>query len=118
MTTSSLPARAGLAAPESGDAQVVGTALGIRRNETADGADCADLGTQRQAGAPTARAARLGLEVRALEGGAWLLCRQRGAAIGVVRGRGALLASLAAFEAPHRDVLSLIAQRVGRAAHG
>jgi len=47
-----------------------------------------------------ARAATLGIELRALGSDAWLLRHARGGDIGAVRGHGPLLAAIAAFEAP------------------
>jgi hypothetical protein len=102
------------------EAAELGSGGGLEGQGTEQSREHTDAGVADQALdrglALAARAAALGIELRALGSDAWLLRHARGGDIGAVRGHGPLLAAIAAFEAPSRDVLSLIAQRVRRAA--
>lgn len=79
MTTTHSPSGAGFAAPESGDAQAVGTGLGIKGQAEAESPNRTDDGatSQTSKALSTVRAslALKGYELRDLAGGGWLICR-------------------------------------------
>lgn len=77
---------------------------GVEGDRKEDSGDCA----AKLIASATARAALLGIEVRQIDGGAWLLRHAFGADIGIVRGLPALAAAVAGFEAATRDVRELV----------
>jgi len=66
----------------------------------------------KMAATATARAALLGIEVRELQGGAWLLQHASGSPIGTVKGLEGLRAAVDGFHAARDDVADLV-RRIG-----
>ena len=89
---------------ESDEAPVLAGAEGFRRQAQEVSLDFA----AKRIVTATARVALLGIEVRALDDGAWLLRHAFGADIGIVHGEHALVAAVAGFEAATRDVRELV----------
>jgi hypothetical protein len=110
----STPAASGLATPEQpqhDDAPERANGRGVKLQGTADSSDCADVEAECKLIATcAARAALLGIEVRELRGGAWLLQHASGASIGAVRGQQGLSSAVAGFEAARNDVAVLVRQ--------